>query len=74
LVCGRQTANHGPHSRESALALSIGSFQSVGLRPQPLLRIHLRDWAALNADVSMRYRFERRMFEETYLAGASFVW
>jgi hypothetical protein len=62
------------HSHETDLALSFGSVQQLGLRQLPLLRIHLRDWVALNLDVGVTYRFSTRSTSESYTAGASFVW
>jgi hypothetical protein len=62
------------HSDELSLALSFGSVQEIGLRHIPLVRIHLRDWVALNLDVGFSYRFASRSVHESYTVGASFVW
>jgi hypothetical protein len=56
------------------LQLAVGSVQSIGLRPQPLIRIHVRDWCAINLDSSIRYHFAHCTLEETYLGGTSFIW
>jgi hypothetical protein len=54
--------------------LSFGSVQTLGLRSLPLVRIHVTDWFALNAEVAVAYRFARKKTEETYMGGASFLW
>lgn len=69
-----ELASHHLRSREGDLRLGVGSVQQVGLRPQPLVRIHVRDWFALNVDTSVHFDFARRRIEETYLGGASFLW
>lgn len=67
-------ANHHTRSREGSLRLGVGSVQTIGLRPQPLVRIHVRDWLALNVDASVTYDFAAVRLDEVYLGGASFVW
>lgn len=62
------------HSKEMNLALSFGSVQEIGLRHIPLVRIHVRDWVALNLDVGWSYRFASRSAYGSYTSGASFVW
>jgi hypothetical protein len=61
-------------SEERSTVLGIGGVQTMGLRPTPLVRVHVRDWFSLNANAAVRYDFARKFVEETYVAGASFVW
>jgi hypothetical protein len=63
-----------PLTQRGALKLGIGSVQLIALRRQPLVRIHVRDWFALNVDAALTVDFGASRFEEVYLAGASFVW
>lgn len=63
---------HGP--KEHRRALGFGSVQSMGLRPQPLLRVHIRDGLALNFDAALSWDVAWRSVEESYLAGLSFWW
>lgn len=63
-----------PRSRESALTLSFGSVQQIGLRRNPLLRVHLSDHFAFNLDAAVSHDFSRRRTRETYLVGASWFW
>ncbi|MFT3926580.1 MAG: caspase family protein [Myxococcales bacterium] len=69
-----ELADQSWRSPEGAVQLAVGSVQSMGLRPQPLIRIHVRDWFALNLDSSVRYHFAHDTLEQTYLGGASFIW
>ena len=62
------------HSKRANLALGIGAVQSVGLRPVHLVQVHVNDWMAINLDAALEYRFATRQVDESYLAGASFVW
>jgi hypothetical protein len=64
----------GTHGKEHGRSLAFGSVQPIGLRPTPLLRIHLRDGFALNLDAAVSYSFAKRTVYETYLAGVSFWW
>jgi hypothetical protein len=59
---------------ERLTLLGFGGVQVIGLRHTPLIRVHLRDWFALNFNASVSYDIARRFTEETYDAGASFVW
>jgi len=63
-----------PESRRGALTLGFCAVQAVGLRPQHLLQVHVTDYFALNLDASLHYRFANNSVQESYLAGASFVW
>lgn len=65
---------HPWSSEGAALALGFGAVQSIGLRPQPLLRVHVRDWFALNLSAAVHYFPALRRTEDSYLGGASFVW
>ncbi len=62
------------HSPRGALALGLGAVQWVGLRPQHLVQVHLRDYCALNFDAALQYSFVKRSLDESYLIGASFLW
>jgi hypothetical protein len=62
------------HSDKSNLTLSFGSVQSIGLRPLPLLRIHVRDWVALNLNAGVSHNYATRTTQESYSGGVSFVW
>jgi hypothetical protein len=61
-------------SRRAQLALNVGSVQSIGLRPQHLVQVHLSDHVALNFDAALNYRLADRAVHESYLLGASFLW
>jgi hypothetical protein len=61
-------------NQDGNFAIGVGSVQSIGLRPLPLIRIHLRDWVALNVSAAVRFFPAQQSIEESYLAGASFVW
>jgi hypothetical protein len=60
--------------QDAALAFGLGGVQSIGLRSLPLVRIHVRDWFALNLDAAVRFIPSRQTAEDTYLVGASFLW
>jgi len=64
----------GARRAASDMVVSIGSVQSIGLRPQPLVRIHLSDAFALDLYVSVRDRLAAHKIEETYLIGFSRIW
>jgi hypothetical protein len=67
-------ADHHLDSRQSSLRVGIGGVQNIALRPLPLVRIHVRDWFALNVDASVTYDFAWQGLDDVYLGGASFVW
>jgi hypothetical protein len=62
------------HSNRANLTLGLGAVQSVGLRPLHLVQVHVNDWMAINLDAALEYRFATRLVDESYTAGASFVW
>lgn len=64
----------GPRTQRGALEIGLGAVQSLGLRPQHLVQVHLTDHVALNADAAVHYRIPDRSWHETYLGGATFVW
>jgi hypothetical protein len=55
----------------SGLVLGVGSIQRVGLRPLPLVRVHLGDRFTLDGHVAVAYLPATRAVVETYLAGAT---
>jgi hypothetical protein len=55
------------------LVLGVGSLQRRGLRPLPLVRVHLSDWLALDGHVAVAYLAATKSVVETYLAGATAV-
>lgn len=59
---------------DAALAIGVGGVQSIGLRSLPVVRIHVRDWFAINLDAAVHIVPSRHAIVETYLAGASFIW
>jgi Caspase domain len=55
------------------IVLGIGSLQRRGLRPLPLVRVHLADWLALDGHVAVAYLPATHAVVETYLAGATAI-
>jgi hypothetical protein len=68
------TPQFSAHSKKSNMTLSFGSVQAMGLRPLPLVRVHLSDHCALNIDASVQYNLATKSTVESYTAGASFYW
>lgn len=66
--------DHHPRSAEGDMRVAIGSVQTIALRPQPLVRVHIRDWIALNVDASVAFELAHKSVDERYLGGASFFW
>ena len=59
---------------DAGVTLSLGSVQSIGLRPQPLVRVHLSDTVALNFDAALHYQFAQHTIAETYMVGITSLW
>jgi hypothetical protein len=61
--------DYGGPSREHGLSVSFGGVQSIGLRPQPLVRVHINDRWSLNFNAAVSYSVDTRQVNETYTAG-----
>jgi hypothetical protein len=59
---------------DADVALAIGSVQTIGLRPVPLVQVHLSDSFALGLDASVQYSFGTRAVSEAYLIGFTKLW
>jgi hypothetical protein len=55
----------------AGLVLGVGSIQRRGLRPLPLVRVHLGDNLTLDGHVAVAYLPATHAVVETYLAGAT---
>jgi hypothetical protein len=74
LISDGEPGPFAPQSERGGLTLGFGAVQQVGLRPQHLLQVHVTDHVALNLDAALHYGFAHNTVQETYLAGASFLW
>jgi hypothetical protein len=54
--------------------VQLGGVQARALRPLPLVQVHLSDVTSLDGYAGIAYDFDEDKLEETYMAGASFVW
>lgn len=61
-------------ARELDFKLAFGSVHIRGLRPQPLVRVHLSDVFSLDGHAAVAYSFARRGPMQRYLVGASWIW
>ena len=56
------------------LVLALGSVQRRGLFALPLVRVHIDEHLALDGHVTAAYLVARSGWEETYLAGFTYLW
>ena len=59
---------------EHDVELSVGSVLMRGLRPQPLVRVHLGDVFSIDGYASAGYRFGTSTRTESYMLGATWTW
>ena len=55
-------------------SLRLGSVQGFGVRPIPLVRVHLNDHVAIDGHVALTYDFFEEGLEETYMIGSTVLW
>ena len=64
----------GPEgAAEHDVEVSIGSVLMRGLRPMPLVRVHLGDVFSIDGYASVGYRFGQKSRTESYLLGATWI-
>jgi len=61
------------NDERAGLVLGLGSIQRRGLRPLPLVRVHLREHLTLDGHAAVAYLPATRAIVETYLAGATML-
>jgi hypothetical protein len=61
--------DYGAKSEQHAMAISLGGVQTMGLRPLPLVRVHINDRWSLNFNAAVTYRLDTGRAHETYTAG-----
>jgi hypothetical protein len=63
----------GANSHEHAMSVGLGGVQTVGLRPQPLVRVHLTDRWSLSFNADLVYALDTRRVYESYTAGVTMI-
>ncbi|EYF06398.1 caspase family protein [Chondromyces apiculatus] len=71
LLFGRDLPRGAP---EHDVEVSVGSVLMHGLRPVPLVRVHLGDVFSIDGYASVGYRFGQRALTESYMGGATWTW
>jgi hypothetical protein len=55
--------------KSHAMSIGFGGVQTIGLRPLPLVRVHINDRWSLNFNAAVNFRLDLKRTEETYTAG-----
>ncbi len=64
-----------PASRaEHGMGLSLGSVLRLGMRPLPLVRLHLSEIVSFDLHASLDWSLANESLGETYMAGWTFTW
>lgn len=59
---------------EHDVEISLGSVLMRGLRPVPLVRVHLGDVFSIDGYSSVGYRFGQELGVESYMIGGTWIW
>ena len=60
------------HDSQVAWAIDLGAVQSLGLRPLPLIQLHLARWFSLDLYAGVGYEFAPERWRYSTLAGGTF--